>query len=142
LIAGDHRGFAHVGHVYPVVDAVDAVSSLDDILLADMFRPEAHRAHQVLDRSDCQLLRLPMCDQCLDVLRLEASYIQVAKPELLEVLRDHRKQSAPARLGRIRSVFVVITHFLELVRQVTHRLHLLMWKIVYFVSLHGVWVFR
>ena len=119
--AGQLAGFADVGHVPPVGNAVDVVALGDDVGLADLLRPPAQFGHAVLDRARAQPLGGPALHQLLDVLGLQALDAHVHEAHFPQLVGDQRQDAFPVGLGGKAAVPIAGTELLQFVVQVLHR---------------------
>ena len=98
LVHIEFLGFADVGDVRPIRDAVGGIGAGDDVLLADLLGPPPKGRHPVLDGPRRELLGQPALDQLLDVLGLEAMGVHMPEPHLVELVGDEIEDVFPIRL--------------------------------------------
>ena len=110
-------GLAHIGHERAAADAVMGVVFRDEVRLVDLPGPPTQGAHAVLEGAVRQALFLPVLHERLDMLGLQRGDLQVAIPDVVQLIGDHGQLPGTIVLHGAGAVPIAIAHLFELVVQ-------------------------
>ena len=110
--------FRGVGHELTVWDAIVIVGSGYHILFIHFPRPPAQYRHSVLDRAAGEILRQPVRDQGIHMLRFQRSCVHPVESQHVQLIGDMHQMMGPLALGAVTAVPILAAELFELVVQV------------------------